>query len=157
MAQYQEQLTDLLEKFLKKEYTTDKTNYDVILDFLIEPKQDIYIKTINILYELVDESDIIIKKDSFRVVCTIPDGTVWFDSSKGSKNTWENFQAKSINENHNTRAPFMSVLLKNDRTSFETKYSSSTKVNEYRLTYRFGVNKSYPLGVIGYSFSRKEI
>ena len=157
MAQYQYQLTTFLEIFLKKKDIINVSYYDIILNFLIEPFETEYDYIINIFNELVIESDKINKKESYRVVCTIPDGTVYYDSAKGSKNTWANFQSKSINENHNTRAPFMDVLLNNDRTSFETKYSSSTKVNEYRLTYRFGINKSYPLGVIGYSFTRNEI
>ena len=36
-----------------------------------------------------------------RVVITLPDGTVVVDTSKGASNTYNNFKAKTINENHN--------------------------------------------------------
>jgi hypothetical protein len=157
MAQYEMLLNGLLEEFLYEEYIYNKTPYDILVDFLIEPLEDKYDICIDILNKYIDRLNKLNNKDTYRIVFTIPDGTVWYDSSKGKKNTWDNFESKSINENHNTRAPFMNVLIQNNRRSFETKYSSSTKKNEYRLAYRFGVNKSYPLGVIGFSFSRKEI
>lgn len=87
------------------------------------------------------------------MVATIPDGTVWYDSAKGSRNTWNNFENKIINENHNSRACFMDVLLNDQRDSFEMKYSSSTKTNESRVTFRLGDNRYYPLGVLGYSLT----
>jgi hypothetical protein len=45
-----------------------------------------------------------------RIVITLPDGTVVVDTSKNN-NTYANFQAKAINENHNTRVAILDAQL----------------------------------------------
>ena len=154
MATQREILTKKLYKFLitKGDYTD--IPYNILYKFLFTPSSNEYKKTIGILQDFVnisqkDDHDI---SHIYRIVATIPDGTIWYDSSKGEKNTWENFQSKTINENHNSRACIMEVLLNNNRSSFEMKYSSTTKTNEYRVSFRLGDNRYYPLGVLGYSF-----
>jgi len=86
----------------------------------------------------------------YRIVATLSDGTVWYDSSK-SNNNWTSFLNKSINENHNTRRPFMEVLLNDDQYSYELKTSNTTRVPESRVCFRVGDNRFTPLGVIGLS------
>lgn len=55
-----------------------------------------------------------------------------------------NFESNTINVNHNSRACFMDVLLNDLCSSFEMKY---------RIIFRLGDNRYYPLGILGYSFS----
>jgi len=61
-----------------------------------------------------------------RILVTQPDGTVYFDSSKGIANSYANAIAKTINENHNTRASIMSAQLTCDGRGNELKLSTST-------------------------------
>jgi len=61
-----------------------------------------------------------------RVLYCEPDGTVIFDSSKGSNNTFANFDSKSINENHNTRVAIMSAQSFVSGYGAEVKSSTST-------------------------------
>ncbi len=84
----------------------------------------------------------------FRNLGTITDGTVWVDTSKDN-NTYENFLAKRINENHNTRPAFMEALL--EGTGFGVKQSSSTRRNEARRTLRIGASRILAFGVLGSS------
>jgi len=87
---------------------------------------------------------------SYRIVATLTDGTVWFDSSK--TNTFAGFKAKTINENHNTRRPFMESLLHEEILyPYESKVSTSTGLFEERVVMRIGGSKTEPLGCIGLS------
>jgi len=155
MAQERVKLVAQLYKFLSTKGNYPVTPYNIFYKFLISPTSDKYQENINLLKDFItySKNNDPVKAHEYRMVATIPDGTVWYDSSKGTKNTWTNFQSKTINENHNSRACFMDVLLNELRDSFEMKYSSSTKTNEYRITFRLGDNRYYPLGVLGYSFS----
>lgn len=107
----------------------------------------------NILSALVNKCNTVAypQGTSYRVVATLTDGTVWFDSSKGASNTYANFKSKSINENHNTRRPFMEVLLSDKNFSYEAKNSTSTGLYEERVVMRVGANMFEPLGSIGLS------
>jgi hypothetical protein len=63
-----------------------------------------------------------------RILVCQPDGTVYYDSSKNStnKNTLADANAKTINENHNTRPAIMSAQLTCDGVGNEIKLSTST-------------------------------
>lgn len=65
-----------------------------------------------------------------RVLYCAPDGTVIVDTSKVAANTFANFQAKAINENHNTRVAVMSAQLSPSGLGAEVKFSTSTLQNE---------------------------
>jgi hypothetical protein len=79
-----------------------------------------------------------------RIVACLPDGTVYFDSNRTdgtmatNSNTFVNAGAKTINENHNTRACIMNVQLLQDSFSFESKISTSTKKEEDYVAMRVG-------------------
>ncbi|MCE7913591.1 MAG: hypothetical protein DYH15_02690 [Nitrosomonas sp. PRO4] len=73
-----------------------------------------------------------------RVVITLPDGTVVVDTSKGSANTYANFQAKTINENHNTRVAILDAQIYDCGLGLETKTSTSTGDVEVYLAKRLG-------------------
>jgi hypothetical protein len=62
---------------------------------------------------------------SLRILLAIDDGTVAYDSSKGANNTFANFSAKTINENHNTRPEILVAILGNSGVGLSNRYSSS--------------------------------
>ncbi|MBP6057860.1 MAG: hypothetical protein KA524_05505 [Nitrosomonas sp.] len=74
-----------------------------------------------------------------RIVVTLPDGTVVVDTSKGATNTYDNFVAKAINENHNTRVAILDAQIYDCGVGLETKTSTSTGVAEIYLAKRLGV------------------
>jgi hypothetical protein len=74
-----------------------------------------------------------------RVVITLPDGTVVVDTSKGANNTFANFQAKTINENHNSRVAILDAQLFECGIGVETKRSSTTGAIEDGVARRLGV------------------
>lgn len=93
---------------------------------------------------------------SSRILVTLPDGTVVFDSSKGANNTHANAGAKpwttGINENHNSRGAIMAAVLNQSGVGMEKKYSTSTQKFEQYLAHRVGRSQQDAVGVIRYSF-----
>lgn len=73
-----------------------------------------------------------------RVVITLADGTVVIDTAKGAANTFANYDAKKINENHNTRVAILDAQLYDCGVGLETKTSSTTDVKEVYLAKRLG-------------------
>jgi hypothetical protein len=73
-----------------------------------------------------------------RVVVTLPDGTVVVDTSKGAANTYQNFQDKVINENHNTRVAILDAQIYDCGVGVETKTSTSTGSEEVYVAKRLG-------------------
>ncbi len=73
-----------------------------------------------------------------RVLITLPDGTVVVDTSKGTDNTYANYQAKTINENHNSRIAILDSQLWACGVGLETKTSTSTGAVEVYLAKRLG-------------------
>lgn len=84
----------------------------------------------------------------FRNLGTLTDGSVWIDTTKDN-NTYENFLAKNINENHNTRPSILESIY--EGTGFEVKQSSSTKRNQARRALRIGSSRVLALGVLASS------
>ena len=105
MAEQEQILGDKLNNYLYTPDISGITPYDILIKFLSFPLQDQYQQNINILQNFVNisQKNDPNKKNVYRIVATIADGTVWFDSSKTIKNTWVNYQAKAINENHNSK------------------------------------------------------
>lgn len=73
-----------------------------------------------------------------RIVVTLPDGTVVADTSKGATNTYDNFKAKLINENHNTRVSILDAQIYDCGIGLETKRSTTDGVVESYLAKRLG-------------------
>jgi len=88
-----------------------------------------------------------VKGPECRVLVTISDGTVGLDTSK-SNNTYANYKAKTINENHNTRAAIMQSLLSNNGKGLEKKISSSNRRFEAYLSTRYGPTTERAYGVV---------
>ncbi len=83
-----------------------------------------------------------------RVLVTLADGTVAYDSSKGEDNTFANYRAGTINENHNSRVCIMVALLGNSGVGNEEKFSSSTGNHENYTAIRMGLTPTKPLGCV---------
>ncbi len=88
---------------------------------------------------------------SIRIVATISDGTVWYNSLR--KSTYEGFKTKTISENHNTRRSFMEVLFSNYNEASDTSVSGVSGKKEYRVCYRVGESYIEPMGVNGFSIT----
>jgi len=74
-----------------------------------------------------------------RLLIAESDGTVIIDSSKPlATNTYANWQAKTINENHNSRAAVFGCQLFPEGVSYETKYSSTVHSNQAYVGIRAG-------------------
>jgi hypothetical protein len=73
-----------------------------------------------------------------RIVVTLADGTVAVDTSKGATNTFDNFKAKAINENHNTRISILDAQLYDCGVGVETKTSTTDGTKENYLAKRLG-------------------
>lgn len=73
-----------------------------------------------------------------RLVVTLTDGTVVVDTSKGAANTYANFVAKTINENHNSRIAILDAQLFECGTGVETKRSTTTATIEHYVARRLG-------------------
>ena len=147
-----------LEKELKN-IITNETAMSVICDFLNEPyscnAEARYDSSIGFLRFFIDSFDLSNYPANvlIRIVATLPDGTVWYDSSK-TNNTYQHFLNKCINENHNTRPAFLQALMSDCGFGFETKPSSTTAVNyQARSAARLGSCQDNALGVISFSLS----
>ena len=83
---------------------------------------------------------------SGRVVVTLPDGTVVLDTNRddntgaANSNSYAHFQAKTINENHNSRVAFLAPQLFECGVAVETKTSTSTGDVENYVGFRLGAH-----------------
>lgn len=74
-----------------------------------------------------------------RVLMTLPDGTVVLDTSR-TNNTYANFLAKAINENHNSRIAILAAQEYPCGLGLESKLSSSTGLVEAYFALRAGTH-----------------
>jgi len=81
-----------------------------------------------------------------RLVVTVPDGTVVLDTSKPDDpattlpegNSYQHFQSKTVNENHNSRVAIFSAQQWPCGFAIESKLSTSTGVREHYVAVRLG-------------------
>jgi hypothetical protein len=139
-----------LETQYKINFLNNKTIYNAVLDFLNEPnnnlKYDYAIEQLFIMKNNIDKDISSIQRSSIRILCTMPDGQVWCDTSKGTKNTYENFSSKTINENHNTRISIFEAL--QNSIGKEIKFSTSTGFKEEYYANSIVDSPFIPLGVL---------
>jgi hypothetical protein len=88
----------------------------------------------------------------FRILVTIADGTVFFDSYK-TNNTYNNFIKKQINENHGTRHYIQQSFHSKDGIGYEAKWSSTTDEIDTYYSVRLGTTQAGIIGVIAFSYS----
>ena len=86
-----------------------------------------------------------------RALITLADGTVLMDTSKGSNNTFNNFDNKTINENHNSRSAMLQALLGKSGEGFEEKFSTSTNQTERYQAIKTGASPQRPNFLIRFS------
>jgi len=91
---------------------------------------------------------------SLRVLIIEADGTVAYDSSRitstntTQQNTYSNYQAKTINENHNSRPAVITALISNSGVGKEQRWSSTTGTFQQYLAIRMGLNNEFAIGTI---------
>ncbi len=88
---------------------------------------------------------------SIRIVATVTNGIVWYNSLKNS--TYEGYITNTISDNYNTRKSYMQVLVSNNREASETFVSTATRKKEYRVCYRVGDDYEEPMGINGFSIT----
>ncbi len=87
---------------------------------------------------LTDAQGVANKLATGRIVVALPDGTVVVDTSKGALNTFANFQAKTINENHNSRVAIFTAQEYPCGIAVERKFSSTDGTIETYFSLRAG-------------------
>ena len=87
-----------------------------------------------------------------RILATLADGTVWYDSSRGERNTYANFKAKTINENHESRYSIRQAMDSYEGVGWEAKFSTSTNNFENYYAVRGGQSPQEIQYVIRLSF-----
>ena len=117
---------------------------------------DKYVASSAVLDSLVAALKTSFGKTTARILVCLPDGTVFYDSSRignstaTKTNTWTNADNKTINENHNTRAAIINAQLVEDGVSFESKFSTSTDNYEDYVAVRIGAQGANA-GTVRYS------
>ena len=123
-----------------------------LTDFLNNPSSQLYWNIMNVLitaFMTANTSSI----PGLRVLITLSDGRVAYDTSKGANNTFANYQAGTINENHNTRIAILTALLGNSGNGNEDKFSTSTGQPESYNAIRMGLSTTNSLGCSRVSFN----
>ena len=96
-----------------------------------------------------------------RLLFCEADGTVIYDSGKvtivnnvDTKNTYPNYIAKSINENHNSRIAILKALLSASGRSYEVKRSTSSDpiATESYVAVRLGTSSETAIGTMRISY-----
>jgi hypothetical protein len=90
--------------------------------------------------------------EGLRVLISTPDGTVAYDSSKTTTNTFNNYKSSIIGENHNTRPEMLVALLGTSGVGNSQRLSRTTSEKTLYHAERIGTSTSNPVG-----FSRVSI
>ena len=88
-----------------------------------------------------------------RYLMTLADGTTLIDTSTKTANTFQNFKDKIVNETHFTRLAIATALLSASGIGEETKFSSSTNLNETYYATRVGRTPYDAMGVLRISIT----
>lgn len=88
-----------------------------------------------------------------RVLVTLADGWVAYDSSKGVNNTYQSYKDNTLGENHNTRIAIITAMLGISGVGFETKYSTTSGINQAYNAVRIGYSPTNGLGVLRLSLN----
>ena len=122
-----------------------------ITDFLSNPSSEDYWDTMGTLIQTfitANASSI----PGLRVLITLSDGRVAYDTSKGTNNTYANYTSNTIGENHNTRIAIITALLGNSGNGNEDKFSTTTGQPESYNAIRMGLSTTNSLGCSRVSF-----
>lgn len=161
---YLDQIPNDISENIKRiyEYLITKFNeHDQQYNFanLINPinkSENVYNNARTIFRSIIDDLNDNNINITCRVVSSIVDGNVIFDSNCSDNpedpdsNTYIHAYNFKINENHNTRGSFITSQIFNNGIGFETKYSSSTEQVESGVAFRVG-KFGNAVGTIRYS------
>lgn len=125
---------------------TSRVADTLITQFLTTPNQESAWNNMNTVIQAFLSNTRYAGLSGLRVLITLSDGVVAYDSSKGANNTYANYRSNTINENHNSRVAIMTALLGNSGNGYETKYSTSTGVLQAYNAIRIGYSTSESLG-----------
>ena len=90
-----------------------------------------------------------------RVLITLGDGHVCYDSYDSDINSYANYLSRSINENHNTRISIITAMLSNSGIAYENRKSSTTGTFKNYVAQRTSVTPfTSSAGCIRISFDR---
>ena len=91
-----------------------------------------------------------------RVLISLSDGTVAYDSNS-SFNSFVDYKAKKINENHNSRIPIFTALISNSGVALEQRYSSSTGRFTNYIAQRVGLSAQDSMGCVRISVDQPNV
>jgi hypothetical protein len=102
----------------------------------------------NLMYEALNSTGFqaLLNASNVRLLITVADGTVAYDSSRPTRNSWANFRLREINDNHNTRPEILLALLGNSGVGVANRYSTSVNKVDMNYATRYGLSTTYPLG-----------
>ena len=121
------------------------TKYKVL--FCKVKKDIVYFELESVIEEVVDDATyvamlakvVMMAGADHRIVIVLQDGTVMVDTAVPfAANTYANFVAKTIGENHNTRVSIMDAQSNCEGVGYETKLSTSTSQKERYVAVRLG-------------------
>ena len=97
------------------------------------------------------------KNATLRVLATTSDGTTFYDSSKitgnTNLNTYTNFLAKDINENHQGRPEILLALLSSSGIGLADRYSTSVSTTQKYQATRLGDSTNNNIGTFRLSLN----
>jgi len=118
---------------------------NLIQSFLVDLSANTYTPMVNALNGALGTYGVG-TNSTLRILLAVDDGTVAYDSSKGVSNTYANYTAGTINENHNTRPEIMVAILGNSGVGISNRYSrTSAAFLKYQAT-RLGSSTQTNLG-----------
>ena len=126
---------------------------NLIQSFLTDPTEIKYTPMVVALDSAVLYIKNIADNSSFRVLLALADGHVAYDSSKGANNTYANYVAGSINENHNTRPEILVAILGNTGVGLSDRFSSTLASSRKYQATRLGATTQTNLGTFRVGFS----
>ena len=127
-----------------------------LLDFLNNTKDEkaynAMSKAMDIVVKDTKQAAINLGGSKSRLLCTLADGTVFYDSGSKVKNSFSNYKSKSINENHQSRSAIQKAILSDEGLGWEAKFSTSTNSYEQYIAMRVGMSQTNAMGVVRLSF-----
>ena len=149
-------LKNTIEMKLKNALYNQPTRVAHLIKFLSNTKdEDLYNKMKNAMDKVVDDTKqaaVNAGGSKSRLLCTLADGTVFYDSGSKVENSFANFKSKSINENHQSRSAIQKAILNEDGLGWEAKFSTSTNSYEQYVALRVGMSQQDSMGVTRLSF-----
>lgn len=135
-------------------YTPHAAIYTVLINALVPQVGALQLQTSAVVDQptyailLTSARGLALSVPNGRVVVTLPDGTVVVDTGRpddptnvlAAGNSFQHFQAKTVNENHNSRIAILDAQEWPCGAGLERKFSSSTGFTETYFAIRLGAH-----------------